>query len=80
MIYSAVRSKDRAAILLESEVIVMQKAVNPCPACPYKLGIVKTLVNPCPQCRRNNYSFYKEITQQGEVLKEIKKPIQEGDD
>ena len=59
----------------------MQKAVIPCPTCPYKRGIVKTLVNPCPQCKRNNYSFYKEIMQQnGEVLKAIKKPIQEGDD
>lgn len=42
----------------------MQKATSPCPTCPYKRGIVKTLVNPCPQCKRNNYSFYKEITQQ----------------
>lgn len=51
----------------------MQKATSPCPTCPYKRGIVKTLVNPCPQCKRNNYSFYKEITQQqGEVLDEGK--------
>lgn len=59
----------------------MQKATSPCPTCPYKRGIVKTLVNPCPQCKRNNYSFYKEVIQQnGEVMKEIKKPIEEGDD
>ena len=59
----------------------MQKATSPCPTCPYKRGIVKTLVNPCPQCKRNNYSFYKDITQQnGKVMKEIKKPMEEGDD
>ena len=51
----------------------MQKAAIPCPTCPYKRGIVKTLVNPCPQCKRNNYLFYKVVTQQnGEVLDEGK--------
>lgn len=50
----------------------MQKATSPCTTCPYKRGIVKTLVNPCPQCKRNNYSFYKEIMQQGRFLNEGK--------
>lgn len=50
----------------------MQKAVIPCPTCPYKRGIVKTLVNPCPQCKRNNYSFYKKIAQQQGDLMDMK--------
>ena len=33
----------------------------PCPKCPYKLGIVKTLVNPCPQCRLNEYQMFEQF-------------------
>jgi len=38
----------------------------PCPKCPYKLGLVKTLVNPCPNCKMNGYKsfewFQKQLT------------------
>lgn len=50
---------------------MMNKNV-PCPVCPYKLGMVKTLVNPCPHCKQNNYSFYREITHQQGNLSDIK--------
>lgn len=33
----------------------------PCPKCPYKLGIVKTLVNPCPQCKLNGYRSFEQF-------------------
>ena len=36
---------------------MLEKKV-PCPVCPYKLGMIKTLVSPCPQCRLTGYSFY----------------------
>lgn len=41
----------------------------PCPVCPYKLGMIKTLISPCPQCRLTGYSFYNRTkNQQGEFL------------
>ena len=41
----------------------------PCPICPYKLGMIKTLVSPCPQCRLIGYSFYyKHSKSLGKVL------------
>ena len=32
------------------------RTTPPCPTCPYKLGLIKTLVNPCPNCKANNYA------------------------
>lgn len=41
----------------------------PCPVCPYKLGMIKTLVSPCPQCRLTGYSFYyKHSKSPGRIL------------
>lgn len=33
----------------------------PCPKCPYKLGLVRTLVNPCPQCKANGYWIFEQF-------------------
>ena len=33
----------------------------PCPKCPYKLGIVKTLINPCPQCKLNGFQSFEQF-------------------
>lgn len=33
----------------------------PCPKCPYKLGLVKTLVNPCPGCKENGYQMFEQF-------------------
>ena len=37
---------------------------KPCPKCPYKLGIVKTLTNPCPQCELNGYKLFEQFQKQ----------------
>lgn len=31
----------------------------PCPKCPYKLGLIKTIVNPCPGCKDNGYLLFE---------------------
>lgn len=50
----------------------MQDKKAPCPLCPYKLGMIKTVINPCPQCKRNNYLFYRRIKGQQDKPLDIK--------
>lgn len=38
---------------------LLNKIIQPCKECPYKLGQVETLKNPCPECKLNNYSTYE---------------------
>lgn len=41
----------------------------PCPVCPYKLGMIKTVVKPCTQCRLTRYLFYyKHSKAPGKIL------------
>lgn len=33
---------------------------DPCSACPYRLGIIKTLVCPCPQYREGGFKLLRD--------------------
>ena len=37
----------------------LYKLKPPCPKCPYKLGLVKTLRCPCPGCKLSGYRMYE---------------------
>jgi len=43
---------------------ITYKIKPPCPKCPYKLGLVKTLVNPCPNCKMNDYKSFERFQKQ----------------
>lgn len=34
---------------------------QPCPECPYTLGLVHTLANPCPSCKENGYRMFEQF-------------------
>ncbi len=31
----------------------------PCPECPYKQGIIRTVKDPCPECKMDGYKTYE---------------------
>jgi len=35
------------------------KIKPPCPKCPYKTGIIKTLINLCSHCKENAYQSFE---------------------
>lgn len=39
----------------------------PCPKCPYKLGLVKTVVNPCPRCKDNGYQSFERFQRESMI-------------
>ena len=51
---------------------LLYKLKLPCPKCPYKLGLVKTLCCPCPGCRLNDYRMY-EIFQNRKYMGQFKR-------
>lgn len=57
--------------------IIISRMGMPCPKCPYKLGLIKTVVNPCPQCKLNDYQtfeqFQKELAGDTTIFENCKK-------
>lgn len=62
-----ISSKTVTNLYWEVSSLKIKKLKPPCPKCPYKLGLVKTLVNPCPQCKDNGYQSFERFQRESMI-------------